>query len=197
MILSILICTLPERTEKLARLMAILKPQIENINDLVEIKIHDAGRSMPTGTKRNELIVQSQGHYFCFIDDDDVVPEYYVEELLNAIMKTPDVITFIGYMTTNGLKRENFTIRLGSDYVTVDGHHYRFPNHLCCFKRSAVDQVRFQDIWYQEDYRYALEIKNKNLLQSEVHIEKVMYWYDWIPAPAPIKVQPKQGKFRR
>jgi glycosyltransferase involved in cell wall biosynthesis len=179
--LSILIPTLnePREIRLLARLRTVLDPQVKRYSDQVEIMINDAGRGMPTGSKRNELIAGSDGEYFCFIDDDDIIPDYYVEELLNAIEQGPDVITFIGYMTTNGVRREDFTIKLGSDYATRKGHHYRYPNHLCCFKRSVVEHVKFEARWLGEDFQWATEIMNQGLLKTEVHISKHMYWYDY------------------
>lgn len=177
--LSILIPTLNEtkRIASLRRLRGVLDPQING--HPVEIRIHDAGRSIPTGQKRNELIKDSEGEYFCFIDDDDLVPEYYVNELMDAIRKQPDVVTFNGYMTTNGKDRRNFTIELGSGYFEKNGHYYRYPNHLCCFRREAVNGVWFDPIWIQEDYKWATKIKDLGLLKSAVHIEKDMYHYDY------------------
>jgi glycosyltransferase involved in cell wall biosynthesis len=179
--LSILIPTLnePRNINKLKRLTNILNPQIERFPGQAELVINDAGRAIPTGTKRNKLIKDSEGEYFCFIDDDDVVPSYYVDEMMKAIEQGPDVITFIGYMTTDGARRQNFTIKLGSDYITRNNHHYRYPNHLCCFKRHVVKDVLFLPIWQQEDYKWASEIKNKRLLRSEIHLNKDMYWYDF------------------
>ena len=134
---------------------------------------------MPTGTKRNELIKNSGGEYFSQIDVDDVVPSYYVDEMMKAIEQMPDVVSFIGFMTTNGENRREFTIKLGEKYEERNGQYFRYPNHLCCFKRSTVESVKFRDIWVQEDYYYATEIRDKGLLKTEVHIEKVMYIYDY------------------
>lgn len=179
--LSILIPTLnePESINYLRRLRGILDPQVAKYPGEVEIRIHDAGRSMPTGTKRNELINNSDGEYFCQIDTDDIVPPYYVDEMMKGILSGPDVINFVGFMTTNGQDRRNFTIRIGERYEERNGHYYRYCNHLCAFKRSVVDKVKFRPIWVQEDYYWATEIKDKRLLQSEVHIEKWMYHYDF------------------
>lgn len=180
--LSILIPTLnePESINYLHRLNNILDPQIARFPGLVEKVINDAGRAMPTGTKRNELIKNSSGEYFSQIDCDDVVPGYYVDELMKAIEQGPDVVSFIGYMTTNGENRRDFTIKLGSKYEEKNGHYYRFCNHLCCFKRSVVESVKFQPLWVQEDYLYAKEIKERNLLKTEVHIgDRWMYHYDF------------------
>lgn len=179
--LSILIPTLnePESINFLHRLKNILNPQIERYQGQVQLVINDAGRHMSTGTKRNELIRNSEGEYFSQIDTDDLVPAYYVDELMKAIESSPDVISFKGFMTTNGANRREFTIKLGEKYEERNGEYFRYPNHLCCFKRSIVEHIKFQDLWVQEDYLWATEIMKRKLLKSEVHIDKVLYHYDF------------------
>lgn len=179
----ILICSLPERANKLRRLTTNLDRQKEKYRGLVNYKINDAGPSLPTGTKRNILIEQNHCEYFSFIDDDDSVSSDYVEQIMIAIENNPDVITFNGWMTTNGRDRRNFTIRLGSRYEEKNGHFYRFPNHLCVFKREKVSQVKFPDIWQMEDYQWAKAIHDRRLLKKEIHIEADLYWYDCWPKP--------------
>lgn len=184
--LSILIPTLnePESINYLRRLRGILDPQVAKYPGQVEIRIHDAGRAMSTGQKRNELIHNSDGEYFSQIDCDDVVPDYYVDEIMKAIELNPDVISFVGYMLTNGADRREFTIKLGEKYEEREGRYYRYCNHLCAFKRSVVGHVKFRPIWVQEDYYYATEIRDKGLLKSEVHIsDKWMYCYAFVSKP--------------
>jgi len=92
--LSILIPSLPDRESQnyLKRLVNILQPQISHRSNEVELIINNEPRAIPTGTKRNMLIAKSTGEYFCMIDCDDIVPMYYVDEILKAIDKRPDVI---------------------------------------------------------------------------------------------------------
>lgn len=180
--LSILIPTLPERHDILSRLNNILVPQVKKHTG-VEIKYHDAGRQMTTGEKRNQLISNCEGEYFSFIDDDDLVPVYYVDELLKAIEKNPDVITFIGHMTTNGKDRKNFTIKLGESYNERGGHYYRFPNHLSCFKKSLVEHIKFPHQHMQEDYIWAKQIHDRKILNNEIHLPIEMYHYDYHSKP--------------
>lgn len=177
--LSILIPTLPERFHYLKRLKNILEPQVERYPGQVEIKIHDGGRQFTTGRKRNELIAFSQGEYFIQVDDDDRVPSYYVSELIRAIDQMPDVITFNGHMTTDGANRQEFTIKLGSAYETKNNHHYRFPNHICAYRRGVVKHVKFPDQNIQEDFQWASMVKKLGLLKSEVHIDREMYIYEF------------------
>ncbi len=180
--LSVLIPTLPETysINMLSRLNKILDPQIAKHSDKVEKIIHDAGRSMPTGQKRNELIARAEGEYFIQIDSDDVVSDNYVEEILNAIEQGPDVVTFRGYITEDRGQRKNFVIKLNERYEERTGVYYRYPNHLCAFKKSVVQHVKFPHIHKQEDYQWATAIHNAKLLKTEVHIAKDLYWYDFI-----------------
>jgi glycosyltransferase involved in cell wall biosynthesis len=178
MTLAILICTLPERFEKLKRLKNILEPQVERFKDRVFIKINDSGRQMPTGTKRNWLIEQTQSDYFVFVDDDDLVHAYYLDEIVKAMDSNPDVITFCGYITTNGANRVNWQIKLGNEYVEKNGMYYRWPNHLAVMKREKVRHIKFPDVWQLEDYRWSEQIAQRQLLKTEVHIPLELYHYD-------------------
>lgn len=179
--LSLLIPTLnePYSIKMLARLNAILDPQIAKVPGQVEKVIHDAGRSMPTGTKRNELIKQSTGDFFAFIDSDDVVHRNYVEKLLGGIDKGVDVVTFCGWMTTNGAKRVDFVIKLGEKYEERGGKYYRFPNHLTAMKREKVERFKFPDKWLAEDFHWASRINEARVLKTEYHWTDQLYWYDY------------------
>lgn len=179
--LSILICSLPETysINLLKRLTNILLPQIAPYMTQVEYRIHEAGRQMPTGTKRNELIRNSDGEYFVFIDADDTVMPTYVSDIMRAIEQNPDCITFKGLMTTNGVSPRDWTIKLGSQYTESNGHYYRWPNHISVMKRERVEHVKFPDVWVQEDFIWSKRINDMKLLKSEVHIDKQLYLYDF------------------
>lgn len=180
--LSILICSLPERTAYLNRLRCALDPQM--IAGVTEIIVDDRPRGLTTGEKRNDMIANSTGEYFCFVDDDDFVPPYYVESIIAAMAESPDVITFKGWMTTNGLSRVDWIIKLGERYEArkdADNitRYYRFPNHLCPMRRDRVGHIRFPHVTQGEDYAFALEIHQKGLLKTEVHIDKQLYVYEF------------------
>lgn len=189
MTLAILICTLPERADKLKRLTNVLDPQIERYKDQVFRRVKDQGRSIPTGTKRNNLIEETQSDYFCFIDDDDMVSAFYVDEIMKALETNPDVVTFNGWYTEfGGPIRRNFTIRLGSKYYDNPNHpefyYHRFPNHLAVMRRSLVNHIKFPDIWEQEDFQWSEKIANHRLLKTEAHIPLMLYHYDCYPKPS-------------
>lgn len=191
--LSILIATLPERSHLFTRMINMLnvgtRPDVEVIAD-------GRGREIPTGQKRNDLISQCTGTHFVFVDDDDFVLNDYTNELANAIQSDPDVVTFNGYMTTNGSGHVDWIIRLGEKYEArqdADGitRYYRFPNHLCAFKKSKVHYIKFPNIWQQEDFEWARIVNDakqvngiwhsgvNTVCKSEVHIDKQLYHYDF------------------
>lgn len=180
MILSVLICTIPERSHHLNSIMTQLSAQNQ---DGVEIIVDNRDKGVPTGTKRNELIRKATGEYVCFVDDDDDITHDYISSILEAAKQNPDCITFEGWMTTNGLHRVHWIIKLGEKYearTDPDGvtRYYRFPNHLVPIRRSIASQVQFPGIWQGEDYQWA--VKLQPLLKTSVHIPKLMYHYKFI-----------------
>jgi glycosyltransferase involved in cell wall biosynthesis len=171
--LSILIPTLPESSHYLDRILNCLGKHEE-----VEVIIDDRGRDIPTGTKRNDLIQKASAPYFSFVDCDDLTFNY-IPEILKAIEKNPDVVTFQGFMTTDGSHKTDFIIKLGEGYEQRAGKYYRWPNHLCAFKKSKVEHVKFPNTWHGEDYAWSIQIRQLNLLESEVHIPYHLYHYDF------------------
>lgn len=151
---------------------------ISQKTDEVEILIDDRPESTPTGIKRNDLIARAQGEYFCFVDDDDRIDNNYIKLILAAIKGNPDVVTFKGWMTTNGANKTDWIIKLGSAYETRDGKYYRWPNHLSVMKKSIVKHVKFEPIWKQEDYKWSKIIHEQRLLKTEVHIDRQLYFYE-------------------
>lgn len=181
MILSILIPTLPERAASLARVIKLLGSYPE-----VEILTDDRGRHITTGEKRNDLIQRAAGEYVSQVDDDDQPQPDYINHLLTRINLThPDCVTFTGWMTTDGLHRVDWIIKLGERYEArqgVDGitRYYRFPNHLCAIKKSIAQSVKFQHITQGEDFRWADEINKRGLIRTSEHIESPpLYYYDF------------------
>jgi glycosyltransferase involved in cell wall biosynthesis len=179
MILSILIPTLTQEFIFLKRLMAVLKPQVERYATEVEIILDDRGKSVTTGEKRNYLIKQSSGEYVVFIDTDDLVPIYYIDEILKAAHNDSDCITFRGFMTTDGKRREPFVLRMGESYEKRDGTYYRWPNHIVPIKRQIASTILFPNKTYGEDYAWSKKINDLGLIKTETFIDKEMYHYDY------------------
>jgi glycosyltransferase involved in cell wall biosynthesis len=140
-----------------------------------EIIIDDTEK-ISIGTKRDNLLKKATGKYSCFIDDDDLVPRYYVEELLNAAKEDKDCIGFKGIMTTNGRTPRVFIHSLQyQTWFEKDGIYYRNPNHLNPIKTEICRQVGFVNLNRGEDYVFSKAILP--FLKTETFIDKEMYYY--------------------
>ena len=106
-LLEILIPSVPERADKVERLKATLLTQIGNLNVTISIYITDSVKKggQTIGFKRQHLLQNSTSKYVAFIDDDDIVSDDYISQIYNALKTNPDVVTFNGFITTNGLKK--------------------------------------------------------------------------------------------
>lgn len=177
MILSILIPTLKKRAHFLNPLLVELKRQIGEAK--VEILTDDDERKT-TGEKRNLLKNRATGKYIIFLDDDDEPAKDYVSQLLKGCMSESDCIVFNGYMTTNGRQRVNFILRLGEKYEKRNGVYYRYPNHICGFKKDLVKDIHFPHKTIGEDLEWATKVRDSGVLKTQYIIEKDLYHYRFL-----------------
>lgn len=177
--LEILIPTLPERKVYLDRLLMSLNRQILDTYTQVKISIDSRDRNLSIGAKRNVLLANAVCDYVVFMDDDDHIGDTYVVDVLDASDSKPDVVTFNGWMTTNGRDRKDFVIKLGERYEERGGKYYRWPNHIVPMRRELIQHVKFPDIRNGEDYQWSKQIHDQRLLKTSVHIDKHLYHYDY------------------
>lgn len=173
--LSILICSLEERKEEfLSRILSILTPQIQNKN--VEIIILTDNGEIPIGTKRNKSLDAANGEYVCFVDDDDIVSNNYVESILSKTKGNPDVIVFNAIVTTNGSDVKVAKQGMEYEYGEVNGVYYRLPNHLSIHKKETMFE-RFMDVRTGEDDEWAQ--RRLKEIKSQSRIDEILYHYDF------------------
>jgi len=172
--LSILIPTLASRRDLLKSLLEELELQ-RNGSDQVEIITWSDNGEMTTGRKRQNLIESAKGEYVVFVDDDDFVSYWYIENILKAIETKPDVVTFYLKYTTN--MKDFKTCHFGM--FKRDWNHpewfQRIPNHLCPVKRELALKVGYSSITIGEDADYAKRLRPH--LKTDVHIDQFLYTY--------------------
>jgi glycosyltransferase involved in cell wall biosynthesis len=173
-VLSILIPTLRKRKQLLDRMIANLRSQIKN-PDQVEILTYSDNGEMTTGFKRNKLLERSKGKYVVFIDDDDDIPEYYVEEILKGAKSNCDSMAINGTMRTHRLF--TWDIRQSNPYKQIGNHFLRYPNHITPIKRKHAIKIGFPNKTIGEDFEFATKLRDAKLLQTEYVIKKPMYLY--------------------
>lgn len=171
--LSILICSLGSRVDKLQRLLNVLQPQAHND---VEIIVKTDEGQIPIGRKRNLLLDEAQGEYVCFVDDDDLVSEDYVSKILSAIETKPDCCGLQGIITFQGSSPRMFIHSLKyKEWFEQNKIYYRCPNHLNPVKRELALQVKFPESNFGEDRDYSTRLLP--LLKEERFIPGVIYHY--------------------
>jgi len=194
--LSILICSLSSRADKLQRLMTVLQPQV---NDAVEILIKTDNGEMTIGAKRNLLLEEATGEYIAFVDDDDLVSEDYVKKILEATESKPDCCGIQGIITFQGQSPRMFIHSLKyKEWFEQNNVYYRCPNHLNPVKREIALLVKFPELNFGEDKDYSNRLVT--LLKEERFISGVIYHYLYEkagpPNPKKIRQPSRRGNIR-
>ena len=193
-LLSILICTMPERKCSYDLLWSELMRQIGNLDrpDLIQLQSNDTPRGqMSIGAKRNRLKRSATGAYVVYIDDDDMISPNYIQLMLEACQTGKDIITFdFDYyidgkysktmmMNYNwGASREHGPNDHCSKYWAINynpQHRYTINEchyHLCAVRKELADQVSFPNANNAEDVAYSAALKP--LIKSEFHIEHTL-----------------------
>lgn len=174
--LSILICSLNSRAQFLARLRAVLDPQI---TDEVEVLVNTDDGQMSIGEKRNALLDAATGDYIAFVDDDDMVRTTYVKSILEALQTNPDCVGIEGVITFDGNPNGRLFIHSLQyrSWFEKDGIYYRNPNHLSPVKRELALKVKFPSKNHGEDHDYSRALLP--FLNTEVYIKGPIYHYDY------------------
>jgi len=182
--LSILIPSTPNRVAgKMLELFNCLEKQVNklsNPND-VELLVLLDNKKRSIGFKRESLLYIARGDFVAFMDDDDMVHDFYIEEAVRAIDAHPevDVITFKEYVYINDSPRYELTFELGypkNDAVQIPDAK-RPPWHCCFWKRTLAQKYHFPDLMYGEDWAWASQINQE--AKTSHHIDKFMRTYKY------------------
>ena len=173
--LSILIAHLNSREYYFKRILSLLEYQLTSS---VEVVVISDNGEMSTGEKQQKLLEKAMGDYVCYVDEDDVIPSYYVAEILKAIDSNPDCVAINGVVTLDEKQPHPFYHSITIDeWYTNDKGHFRHPNHINPVKRKLALQAGFESLRQGADHGYSLRLKP--LLKTETIIEKCMYYYLW------------------
>jgi glycosyltransferase involved in cell wall biosynthesis len=176
-LLSILITHVPgPRDESLARLLDVLTGQVTERP--VEVII-DPRVDLSVGAKRQALMEESHGKYIVYIDDDDMVPEYYVDEILKAIEQDVDYIGFQMQMSVDGVDTKPTFHDWGRYKYWYDDEngYYRGVSDKNPVRRSIAVNHPFVDVSLGEDKHWADRVAQD--IKTSTYIDKIMYYYIW------------------
>jgi len=134
--------------------------------------------------KRNELLAQANGMFTVFVDDDDEVSKDYILAIITAIKSNPsiDCIGIKGKLISKSLRDKEFIHSIKyTEYSEDEQFYYRPPNHLNPIRADISKQIKFPVLNSGEDFDWAMQLVKKKLLNTEIFIDKVLYYYifDW------------------
>lgn len=189
MILSILICSIPTRREKLDSLCADLRTQIDAYfgNQFAAVGkteiLVDSNTFTTVGEKRNNLLRHARGKYLAYCDDDDEIAPDYIRSIIKSLEVNPDCCSLRGIITTYGGEAKIFEHSIDhKGYFEDKGIYYRPPNHLNVIRAEIAKQFVFPEKNFGEDTDWAMQICNSGLLKTEAKIDHILYYYKFIPS---------------
>jgi hypothetical protein len=186
-ILSILIPSIPERSEMLYALTKQLHMQIMNMKAfemLGEVELlPDAGVSylnggLSIGKKREGLVRRAEGKYVCFLDDDESIAPNYIETLLRLCNCDLDVCTFRALVKMEaswGLVNMRLAHKVNEQY-TPEYTIRRPPWHMCPVRSEFAKLYEFEDSNNGEDYSWYEKVLNH--CTTEAHTDKILFQYN-------------------
>jgi glycosyltransferase involved in cell wall biosynthesis len=187
-LISILILSIPSRTESVTALMKKLEGQLGNRRS-VEILVLTDNRSQSISEKRNVLLRAARGQFVCFMDDDDGIANDYIDQLLKAVKENPsvDCISFNQFCSLDG-EPMNVEFGIGNAHGQLWrtqegmlGDIKRPPYHICLWRREIAQSEEFRPMYgangqsYGEDFDWLVRLYPK--VQTEHHIDSPLHMY--------------------
>jgi glycosyltransferase involved in cell wall biosynthesis len=181
--LTIIIPTLKSRRQKYMALVKEIFRQIDDCcaHDFVEVLHSSDEGERPVGKKRNAMIKRAKGDYVVNIDDDDRISPDYLSKILHAIEEKPDCVTFKGKVTINGKNERDYNYSLDCKSYNFYTTYNRPPGHLTPIKTEIARQFKHQELTQRDrgsDVDWAMQIVKAGVLETSVHIDEYLYFYD-------------------
>lgn len=177
---TILIPTLGQRAEKLRGLLDVLLPQLEPFGKRVRVLAlwNNGEHSLPA--IRQALVSATTTDYLCFVDDDDMVPEYYASEVMRALAYGYDYVGWIvQYRPGNEHARLCYHSLQHGGWFERNGSLYRDLSHINPIRTDIAKRVDFRRARRHraEDRVWVDQVRDLKTVRREVYIERVMYYY--------------------
>jgi len=180
----VLIPALKSRRVLRKSLIAELHAQAAAAGD-VEVLVEEDAGGCPSGAKRNRLLRRARGAYVSFVDDDDQVDRKYVQRIRAGTLAGPDCVSF--WLRRTGDDRppvvHRFSIYHAEDHGQVrglPGVRLFQANHLCAWRRELASLIGFPEhLGYADDVFWYRPLLASGLVQTELHITAVLYYYHW------------------
>lgn len=192
---TVLVTTLAQRAERLRELLELLLPQTEPYDDRVRVLAYCNRGERPLAAVRQALVEAATSDYVSFVDDDDRVPTYHVDEVMNVLPHGRDVVGWQlqCYVDGEPLKPTFHSLRYSGWYDDVTGY-YRDVSHLNPIRRELALRADFRRGDPPEDVSWVEQVRS--LVRTESYVDRVMYFYYSSPSDSTwrgVGVDPTRG----
>ncbi len=178
---TILIPTIPQREHLLLRLLDVLLSQLDEHDGRVRVLAWRNHGEPRLAEIRDTMVDDAGSDYVSFIDDDDIVPEYYVAEFVQALASRPDHVGFRMHYSSSPVDFEivEHSLRWPKWGRSSEGMLYRDFTHIDPIRTDIARQGRFALARPRraEDRVWVRQIRPR--LSSEVFVDKIMYYYEY------------------
>ena len=145
------------------------------------IKLFHKENEKSISKARNYLLDKVDTKYFAFVDSDDVVSKFYLEDLYAAIRKDNSDISCCGYtmvkaFSNNGNLRNYLQLNRKdalNEMILGTRGQYILWNKL--IKTELVSDIRFGGLSYGEDFCFIFDLMQKDVKVS--FIQNRLYFY--------------------
>jgi glycosyltransferase involved in cell wall biosynthesis len=170
--LSILIATIGRRNESFLRLANELLHQAKD--SPIEVIAYWNNGEESIGHIRQNLLEASEGEYVCFIDDDDWVPTFYCQEIMDALGE--DYVGFQVELHEGDRPMPPVFHSLKYREWSQDGMaYYRGVTHLNPIRRELALMGNFGLQGMGEDETWSRMVTP--FAKTEKYIPRIMYHY--------------------
>lgn len=177
---AILVPTLGERRALFERLMAAVLPQLEPYDGRVLVHAWLSDGMPPLPEIRQHLIARAGTDYVSFVDDDDLVAPYYVDEVVRALSQRPDYVGLQVQCYSDGVPTAIAHHSLAhGHWLNLADRYIRDISHLNPVRRDLALRADFRRVrrGQPEDRAWADQMRAQRCLKTEVVVDRIMYHY--------------------
>lgn len=164
---QILVPTTPVRQDKFQRLVDCLSPQLTKD---VEVLVCYNNFERTIGQLREDMVKKVTAEYMNFIDDDDLVPDNYVETILPLL----DGVDYVGFRMKMGSEDRIFHTLRNERWEENGEGYFRRVTYLNPLKTTIAKQFK-NDPTNAEDRSWHDQLSPRT--KTEHYIEDIMYYY--------------------
>lgn len=179
--LSVLIPTVESRKESLNRLVLELNRICLERSYSIEIITLLDNFENTVGVKRTRLRELSTAPYSCFIDDDDMVSEQFMENAFQCYKLDLDCCKVIGLRTNDGKEDSTFELSIRNlKLIKLRNKYLNYVSHLNPIKNELCRDIPFPDMTTGEDTLWSERLMKMKVIKNEYNKgHKPTYFYNF------------------